>query len=438
MATRAPDAAASPSLRRLRRPALCYLLLVELAALALLGWGLRHGVGPLPVLGRALLLLGLAALYGEASDRIDRLHRYLGTDGAVSNQNSVLCFAGLLVLPAGLAAALVVAVYLHGYLRARRWRTALAYRAIFSAASTVLATFAASALLHRLGVGLQHVGARDAVLVLLAMAVYTTVNLVLLVVCLRLVDRDSSWAAVLPGRRHVNHENTTLLFGAFSGVLVLHAPWLSPLILVLLASLHRASLVTDLQQRARTDAKTGLLNAGGWQLLASQHLAHCVEREVPAAIVLVDLDHFKRINDTHGHLTGDVVLKQVADILVRELRGYDAVGRYGGEEFIALLPGVSDQAAVAIGERIRQRIGSNLHAESVPVTVSVGVAIGQARQDPSLEDIIDAADTALYRAKTAGRNRVCLAAPAQLTVWAPGAGQVPRRLPTAPREREPR
>ena len=79
----------------------------------------------------------------------------------------------------------------------------------------------------------------------------------------------------------------------------------------------------------------------------------------PAAILLIDLDHFKNVNDTHGHLAGDVVLKEVAEILVRELRGYDAVGRYGGEEFIALLPGVSGSAAAAIGERLRDRIAQH-------------------------------------------------------------------------------
>src|SRR6185437_11453284 len=131
----------------------------------------------------------------------------------------------------------------------------------------------------------------------------------------------------------------------------------------------------------------------------------------PSAVLLIDLDHFKRVNDTHGHLAGDVVLKAVADILVRELRGYDAVGRYGGEEFIALLPGVDCQAALAIAERLRLRICTADPSELLAVTASVGVATGLPGGELTLDDIIDAADIALYQAKTGGRDQVCLAPP---------------------------
>ena len=110
-------------------------------------------------------------------------------------------------------------------------------------------------------------------MVLLTIAIYTTGNLVLLLVCLYLVSRPAELRSLLPARHHVAYENSTLLFGAFSAVVVLHAPWLSPLILILIASLHRASLVTDLQHSANTDAKTGLLNSRGWQVMARQQLS---------------------------------------------------------------------------------------------------------------------------------------------------------------------
>jgi diguanylate cyclase (GGDEF)-like protein len=351
----------------------------------------------------------MSAIYGEACDRIERFNRYLGAEGVVSNQNSVLCFAGVLVLPVPLAALLVLAVYLLTFLRARRGRAALPYRTAFNTGATVLATFGAAAVYHEFGGNLDYVGPLDALVVVATIATYTLVNLVVLLGCLRLVNRSAPLRSLLPGRHHVNYENSTLLFGAFSAAVVLHAPWLSPLILILIASLHRASLVTDLQHSARTDAKTGLLNAGGWQSLARQHLCQATGIGAQSAILLVDLDHFKRINDTHGHLAGDVVLQAVAEILIRELRGYDAVGRYGGEEFIALLPGVGSQAALAIGERVRQRISSSPPEELLEVTASIGIAVGPANSELSLEDIIDAADIALYQAKTTGRNRVCLA-----------------------------
>jgi len=397
---------------RLRPIASVYLILVELAALALVVGGLRQGIRVDGYFWRAVLLLGMAVLYGEASDRIERLNRYLSGEGATVNQNTVLCFAGVVILPVELSAPLAVLVYAHAFLRYRRWGTASPYKDLFTAGSVILATFAASAVI-RGHADIGNVGPIDALLVLVTIVVYTGVNLALLLVCLKLVTQ-APLRDLLPDRQTVGYENATLLFGAFTGVLILHAPWLSPLVLFLIASLHRASLVTNLQQRARTDSRTGLLNAGGWQVLARQHLAQCIERMAPAAILLIDLDHFKQVNDTHGHLAGDLVLKEVAEILVRELRGYDAVGRYGGEEFIALLPGVSAAAAAAIGERLRERIEANNSTEDVRVTVSIGVAASVAGTGPSVEDIIGAADTALYEAKATGRNRVCVAPPVHL------------------------
>jgi diguanylate cyclase (GGDEF)-like protein len=400
------------SLWQIGRPAIGYLFTIEALALAgtIYGYNKNYHFDLISWV-RAGLLLAMAVVYGEACDRIARLNRYLAADGLASNQNSVLCFAGVLVLPVQLAVTLVLVVYAHTHLRGRQRGQAHLYRTFFMAGSTMLATFAAAGSYQALGGQLGSVGPLDALVVLLSIAIYTVGNLVLLLVCLYLVSRPVDWRSLLPARRHVAYENSTLLFGAFSAVVVLHAPWLSPLILILIASLHRASLVTDLQHSANTDAKTGLLNSRGWQVMARQQLSQAESAGTPSAVLLIDLDHFKRVNDTHGHLAGDVVLKAVADILVRELRGYDAVGRYGGEEFIALLPGVDCQAALAIGERLRLRICTADPDELLTVTASVGIATGLPGGSLTLEDIIDAADIALYQAKTGGRDRVCLAPP---------------------------
>ncbi|MDQ2836953.1 MAG: GGDEF domain-containing protein [Actinomycetota bacterium] len=391
-----------------------YLLGTEFAALCLTAATFHWGSSNKDALIRAIMLLAMSALYGEACDRIERLSQYLTTHGVVMNQNSVLCFAGVLILPTQLAAALVIGVYLHTFVRARRARVARPYRLAFTAGATVLATFAAGSVYAALGGGLASIGPWDALVVIVTLAVYTASNLVLLLVCLRLVTKPASWRSLLPSRHQVTYENSTLLLGSLTGIVVLHAVWLSPFILILIANLHRASLVTELQHSARTDAKTGLLNSGGWQLLARQHLAQCAGAGTSAAVLLIDLDHFKNVNDTYGHLAGDVVLKSVAETLARELRGYDAVGRYGGEEFIALLPGVEEQAALAIAERVRHRISSSSLEDLVHVTASVGVAVGQVLSGTELEDIIDAADIALYEAKSAGRDRVCLAPPVEI------------------------
>ena len=399
------------SLWRLGPTAVGYLLGVEIVALSVTIITFSYGSFGKNDLIRAALLLAMSALYGEACDRIERLSQYLTTRGVVMNQNSVLCFAGVLILPAQLAGGLVVGVYLHTFVRARRARVARPHRLAFTAGATIIATFAACGVYAAFGGELNSVGPRQALVVMLTLVVYTLGNLVLLLICLRLVTKPAAWRSLLPSRHQVTYENSTLLLGSLAAIVVLHAVWLSPFILILIANLHRASLVTELQHSARTDAKTGLLNSGGWQLLARQHLAQCAGANRPAAVLLVDLDHFKNVNDTHGHLAGDLVLKSVADILARELRGYDAVGRYGGEEFIALLPGVEAQAAMAIGERVRQRISSATVEDLMQVTASVGVAVGKAVSGMELEDIIDAADIALYEAKRGGRDRVCLAPP---------------------------
>ncbi|MGI8667839.1 MAG: diguanylate cyclase [Jatrophihabitans sp.] len=398
------------SLWRLSPAAVGYLLGTELLALCLTAATFElSSFGHLDVL-RAATLLTMSVLYGEACDRIERLSQYLATHGVMMNQNSVLCFAGVLILPVQLAAALVLGVYLHTFIRARRARVGRPYRMAFTGGATLLATFAAGGVYAACHGQLSSIGPAGALLVMATLGVYTLSNLVLLLICLRLVTKPPNWRSLLPNRHQVTYENSTLLFGSLTAIVVLHAVWLSPFILILIANLHRASLVTELQHSARTDAKTGLLNSGGWQLLARQHLAQCAGAGSPAAVLLIDLDHFKNVNDTYGHLAGDVVLKAVAEILARELRGYDAVGRYGGEEFIALLPGVHTSAAQVIGERVRHRISAATLADLVQVTVSVGIAVGEAA-GTELEDIIDAADIALYQAKTGGRDRVCLAPP---------------------------
>jgi diguanylate cyclase (GGDEF)-like protein len=122
------------------------------------------------------------------------------------------------------------------------------------------------------------------------------------------------------------------------------------------------------------------------------------------------MDHFKRINDQHGHLVGDVALKSVGAALADELRGYDAVGRFGGEEFVAVLPDTDVAGAEHAAERLRLRIESlavPVHGsdETLAVTASIGVALCPEHGD-SVDDVLRAADDAMYEAKRAGRNAV--------------------------------
>jgi two-component system, cell cycle response regulator len=161
---------------------------------------------------------------------------------------------------------------------------------------------------------------------------------------------------------------------------------------------------------ALTDTLTGLYN----RRYASSHMATVLEQMTaahkPLGLLLVDIDHFKSVNDTHGHAVGDEVLRAVANRLSRHLRGFDTVARWGGEEFVVIMPEANLQVASSVAERLRRKVAGGAVTVSGPVgeltvTVSIGVAVtGQGIS--SLDDLMRAADAAMYVAKRGGRNRV--------------------------------
>jgi diguanylate cyclase (GGDEF)-like protein len=189
---------------------------------------------------------------------------------------------------------------------------------------------------------------------------------------------------------------------------------------VLLA--RRFIMHAELVAQSRIDTKTGLLNAATWEREATVEVARAVRAGNPLALALVDIDHFKVVNDTYGHLVGDKALRAVTDGLRSQLRSYDLAGRFGGEEFALLLPHVREMDALNVAERLRAHIaGMSIPIDDddesgpcVRLTISVGVA---ALDDTSREltDLLAAADAALYYAKETGRNRthvITAAAPA--------------------------
>jgi diguanylate cyclase (GGDEF)-like protein len=179
---------------------------------------------------------------------------------------------------------------------------------------------------------------------------------------------------------------------------------------VLLA--RRFMMHTQLLALSRVDTKTGLLNASTWEQEAMAEINRAARTGSPLALALVDIDHFKLVNDTYGHLVGDKTLRAVTDALQRQLRSYDLAGRFGGEEFAILLPHAREMDALHVAERLRAHIAAmsipvGEDAESGPVvrvTISVGVASldGTTRE---LTDLLAAADAALYYAKETGRNK---------------------------------
>jgi diguanylate cyclase (GGDEF)-like protein len=182
-----------------------------------------------------------------------------------------------------------------------------------------------------------------------------------------------------------------------------------PFITLLQRSVRHARLLQD----ARADSKTGLLNAATWENGATTELARAVRTRTQLAVALLDIDRFKVINDTYGHLTGDEVLKEIAHTLKTMLRDYDLAGRFGGEEFALLLPQTRAVDAFRIAERIRSAISGlciiapgATGGERVHVTVSIGVAALDSGSKREYAELMAAADAALYRAKSGGRDQV--------------------------------
>lgn len=186
------------------------------------------------------------------------------------------------------------------------------------------------------------------------------------------------------------------------------------------AVIQRAQMVEStmadnarLEQLAQTDPLTQLLNRRALTERIAAEMERTLRYDSTMALLMIDLDHFKRVNDTYGHLVGDDVLRDVAPLLSDTIRTADIVARYGGEEFLVLLPETDDAGAESFAERIRRAIETHPFAsDSLPeplrLTASIGVAVYPAARIESVEDLFARADAALYRAKADGRNRVRL------------------------------
>jgi len=160
------------------------------------------------------------------------------------------------------------------------------------------------------------------------------------------------------------------------------------------------------EQQAATDALTGLPNSRAARDALRRMVAHAGRSVSPLSVILFDLDHFKQINDQHGHAVGDDVLAAVGELVGTVVRESDLAGRYGGEEFILLLPDTGTEGAVVLAEKLRGAVtGLTVPGASLRVSASFGVATHPLDAVDG-ESLVRAADTALYEAKAAGRNRV--------------------------------
>lgn len=184
--------------------------------------------------------------------------------------------------------------------------------------------------------------------------------------------------------------------------------------------LHTARRILDLQEQlvaahetqryaATHDALTGLWNRSAVLDALDREVARANRGGPGVGVLLADIDHFKSVNDTHGHLAGDAVLREVSRRLGQGLRPYDTLGRYGGEEFLAVLPGCDPGSAGGLAERLRRQVGAgpvSLVDGNLPVNASFGATASHPGRPTTSHALLHAADQALYRAKRSGRNRV--------------------------------
>jgi diguanylate cyclase (GGDEF)-like protein len=368
---------------------------------------------------RQVVILGALLLCGAAT--VELTKRAGENAGLISDIYGVWELPIAILLPLGYA-MLVPVIRLA--LTQWRIRRVPLHRRVFTAAAIGLSYAASGALFH----ALSHTGFDSVpspldhptawVLAIAAAALMQwLVNTALLVPAIKGSDPGVRIRDLLLARESVHNDVAELCVA----VLVTLGIAVSPLALVFalpfVTLLQRSVRHSQLMAASRIDSKTGLLNAGTWDREAASEVARAVRTRTPLALVLIDVDHFKLVNDLHGHLVGDKALRAIARTFKIFLRDYDLAGRFGGEEFALLLPQTSAADARKIAERVRAHIAEmpisvsdEPVTETLQVTVSIGVAaLGttwERATGSQLTDLLAGADRALYQAKNAGRNRV--------------------------------
>jgi diguanylate cyclase (GGDEF)-like protein len=411
------------SLPRLAR---AYVIAVPAAAAVALGIAAAGTTWQLSQIGIFFLLLASAAAMIKAARDVK-----LPPDTLTSDPQEVWWLSVALLLPPVYALLAPVPLVLMKQCRVRR---NLWHRRLFSMGAIGLGYSAASVEFHSAfapllgappGVGAHSAGWLGAISI--AAVTGWAVNVWLVVGAVKMTVPTSRVRTLMFSREAITTDAVETCFAALVAfalsftlaVLIVAVP----VVLMQKRFLMHSQLVAE----ARTDAKTGLLNAAAWHRESATELSRAQGHFSPASAAIIDIDHFKAVNDTHGHLVGDRVLRVVADRFKAQLREGDLIGRFGGEEFAILLPRTTGPEAERVAERLRGHIADTPIAVSdgrdesilVGITVSVGVA-ELARGRPDLDELLAAADAAVYQAKDAGRNRICVITPELVGAQVPG------------------
>src|SRR5579864_7948812 len=392
-------------------PLRSYVGLVPVTAFALIGYAASQTTWRSGDLVKFLLLLSCGLISVAATPRIAY------TQGAL-----VRDFITVWVLPVAILLPPVYAMVapipllamtqwvIHRGVVHRRVFTASAMGLAYGAASLVFRAFPASLAGPSLGRG-SHVLTWTLVVAICEVLGGRGHN-ALIVLAVKISDPTIRLADQELSREALQADFAEFDLGVLITVVVAVNPVLAVFAVPSVLLARRFIMHAQLLAQSRIDTKTGLLNASTWEREATVEIARAVRTGSPLALALVDIDHFKTVNDTYGHLVGDKALRAVTDALRGTIRSYDLPGRFGGEEFAILLPHTHQANALIIAERLRTRIAAmsirvDDEDESGPLvklTVSIGVSVMD-NAGRELTDLLADADTALYHAKENGRNR---------------------------------
>jgi diguanylate cyclase (GGDEF)-like protein len=404
-----------------KRGLVAYVLLIDVAAVLGAIWAFIHIPLTLGDVFPGVVLCGCTIAYTELSRPIEAIRERFAGIPHIS-LDTVWMFAAVLVVQPGLVAVVITASFAYRWWRVQRNPL---FRRVFSASATAMSAYAAVAFLwladgHYLFATMPRT-VPTFFLVSGAGLIYLVVNTVVMTVAVYFGAGHQRIRDAMGSRADYALEAATIALGILLAWALTDWPIALLLIVGITLVLHRSVLIRQLRLQARTDPKTGLLNVRSWSEAAVAELDRARREGISTSLLMLDLDRFMLINDRFGHLAGDKFLLAVADTLRGEVRASDLVGRFGGEEFVVLLPHTTSDHAEAIAERIRSRVAGAAVPLGVPNpeqagrgTVSIGVATSPVHGD-TLNDVLEAADNALYQAKASGRNRTYLSAgkPAQ-------------------------